>query len=73
MPSVSNSPSTMATENTNKSNQINAMLMRAWRERWDDSQWGTHIKSVSPSIETSKPKIRGLDFIHCLCLCVVCG
>lgn len=37
----------MATDTANKSNLINAMLLRAWRERWDDAQWGTHIKSVS--------------------------
>lgn len=36
----------MAVDGTNKSNTINAMLLRAWRERWDDAQWGTHIKTV---------------------------
>lgn len=48
MPSITNnSSSAMAVDGTNKSNTINAMLLRAWRERWDDAQWGTHIKTVS--------------------------
>lgn len=48
MPSITNNPSSaMAADGTNKSNTINAMLLRAWRERWDDAQWGTHIKTVS--------------------------
>lgn len=36
----------MALDSSNKSNLINATLLRAWRERWDDAQWGTYIKSV---------------------------
>ena len=26
---------------------IRSLLMRAWRERWTDVQWGIHLKTVS--------------------------
>ncbi|XP_048736976.1 mediator of RNA polymerase II transcription subunit 24-like isoform X2 [Ostrea edulis] len=31
------------------SSKVKAVLMRAWRERWTDHQWGVHIKSVVSS------------------------
>lgn len=46
MPSLSDCSTTVAMDNTNRTSLINAMLLRAWRERWDDSQWGTYIKTV---------------------------
>lgn len=46
MPSISNCSSAMAMDSANKTSLINAILLRAWRERWDDAQWGTYIKSV---------------------------
>lgn len=46
MPSLNSELKVMDVDGTNKSNQINAMLMRAWRERWTDAQWGTNIKNV---------------------------
>lgn len=63
MPSIANnSSSTMAEDAANKSNTINAMLLRAWRERWDDAQWGTHIKTVGiflAMIGKTYRKVRG--------------
>lgn len=47
MPSLSDCSTTMAMDSTNRSSLINAMLLRAWRERWDDAQWGTYVKTVS--------------------------
>lgn len=46
MPSICSSNSTMAMDSANKTSLIKATLLRAWRERWDDAQWGTYIKSV---------------------------
>lgn len=46
MPSLNTGPIPMDVDTSNKSLQINAMLLRAWRERWTDAQWGTNIKTV---------------------------
>lgn len=46
MPSLDSESKAMDVDGTNKSSQINSMLMRAWRERWTDAQWGTNIKTV---------------------------
>lgn len=47
MPSLNTISSAMDVDISNRSGQINAMLLRAWRERWTDAQWGTNIKTVS--------------------------
>ena len=33
---------------TSKTSALRSLLMRAWRERWSDIQWGIHLKSVLP-------------------------
>lgn len=53
MPSLSDCSTTVAMDNTNRTSLINAMLLRAWRERWDDSQWGTYIKTVCFATESA--------------------
>lgn len=38
----------MESKTTSKTSSIKALLIRAWRERWSDLQWGINIKTVLP-------------------------
>lgn len=47
MPSVNNIVGTMDADIKEKTSEISNMLLRAWRERWTDAQWGINIKTVN--------------------------
>jgi len=37
----------MVIGNSAKENEVKNLIIRAWRERWTDCQWGIHIRPVN--------------------------
>lgn len=55
----SSSISPVKPTSTSFASKVKALLMRAWRERWSDHQWGVHLKSVVNSCNGDSKELPG--------------
>lgn len=44
--------------------KVKALLMRAWRERWSEQQWGIHLKTVVNSSNSESKDLPGELQLH---------
>lgn len=59
----SSSISPVKPTSTSFASKVKALLMRAWRERWSDHQWGVHLKSVVNSCNGDSKELPGQNSI----------
>ena len=51
--------------------KVKALLMRAWRERWNEVQWGVQLKRVMNSTPGDTKDLAGTSYKYELQMCHV--
>ena len=65
MDNSSSSSQAMLKQDNTLISKVKALVVRAWRERWNDVQWGIHLKKAihTSPLGTDTKELAGINHI----------